>query len=354
MNTIVNIPQKTVLITGGAGFIGSAVCKRFLKDKDYSVVVVDKMTYAADVGALNELRKNKRFSFVKADICDRKAMQNCFARHRPNIVMHLAAESHVDNSISSPSVFLETNIIGTFILLETSRQYVESLQQNENFIFHHVSTDEVYGDLSEHEAPFEESTPYAPSSPYSASKASSDHLVRAWQRTYGLPVVVSNCSNNYGPRQYPEKLIPVVISKALDGADIPIYGDGLCIRDWLHVEDHANALFEIATKGSSGNTYNVGSDNELTNLQLVNMICKLLDEKCEIKPNKIDSFSDLITFVKDRPGHDKRYAINASKLKRELGWESKIQFAEGLSDTVDWYLNNLQNSRKLSANIGNL
>lgn len=330
-----------ILVTGGAGFIGSALIRFLLENTNESMVNVDVLTYSGNLENLKPVSDNARYSFEKANICDEKVMKEIFAKYQPTKVIHLAAESHVDRSIDGPKEFIQTNIIGTYNLLEASRGYYSTLsyELQKDFRFHHVSTDEVYGDLHGTTDLFTESTPYSPSSPYSASKASSDHLVRAWYRTFGLPVVITNCSNNYGPYHFPEKLIPLVILNALEGKKLPVYGDGSQIRDWLFVEDHARALYMVATQGVVGETYNIGGFNEKKNIEVVRTICSILDKK---SPNKIglNSYSDLITFVKDRPGHDHRYAIDASKINKELGWSPKETFETGLDKTVDWFLNN--------------
>ncbi|MGM0694991.1 MAG: dTDP-glucose 4,6-dehydratase [Pseudomonadota bacterium] len=367
------MPQ-TFLITGGAGFIGSAVVRELIQNTDHHVVNVDKLTYAGNLESLAGVADSPRYAFIQADICDAPAMQHAFAEHRPDVVMHLAAESHVDRSIDGPAAFIQTNVVGTSVLLEAARAYWKALQESEpekaaGFRFHHISTDEVYGDLGSpvnsesrmvngdpspltpHYSPltthkpegrslFTETTPYAPSSPYSASKAGSDHLVRAWQRTFGLPTLITNCSNNYGPYHFPEKLIPLMILNALAGKPLPVYGDGQQIRDWLYVEDHARALIKVATQGQVGETYNIGGHNEKTNLEVVETICTLVDE---LRPDS-SSFqlpaSSLIAFVQDRPGHDLRYAIDAGKIERELGWVPQETFETGLRKTVVWYLEN--------------
>ena len=331
--------DKTVLVTGGAGFIGSAVVRHLITHTHATVINVDKLTYAGNLDSLTAVSDDGRYHFEQVDICDATEMQRVFSQWRPDIVMHLAAESHVDRSIDGPSAFIQTNIVGTYTLLEAARHYWTGLTQDkqQGFRFHHISTDEVYGDLHGIDALFTEDTSYDPSSPYSASKASSDHLVRAWHRTYGLPVVVTNCSNNYGPYHFPEKLIPLVILNALEGKPLPVYGDGAQIRDWLFVEDHARALVLVATKGAVGSTYNIGGHNEQKNIEVVQMICTLLDE---LRPSDLTPYASFITFVKDRPGHDLRYAIDASKIERELGWVPEETFASGLRKTVVWYLAN--------------
>ena len=331
-----------ILVTGGAGFIGSAVIRHVLDHTGVSVVNIDKLTYAGNLDSLAKIKAHESYTFEEVDICDRKSLDVVFSKYQPDVVMHLAAESHVDRSIEDSSVFLETNIIGTYNLLEVSREYVNTLEGDRRgaFKFHHVSTDEVYGDLEGTKSMFTEMTSYAPSSPYSASKASSDHLVRAWGRTYGLPIIVTNCSNNYGPYHFPEKLIPHVILNALHGKSLPIYGSGLQIRDWLYVEDHAKALFKVLMEGEVGETYNIGGHNEKTNLEVVESICDILEELAPKKPTGVINYRDPISFVKDRPGHDKRYAIDASKIENELGWVPEETFESGLQKTVQWYLDN--------------
>ncbi|WP_105609587.1 dTDP-glucose 4,6-dehydratase [Cronobacter sakazakii] len=335
-----------ILVTGGAGFIGSAVVRHIINHTQDRVVNLDKLTYAGNPESVASVANSERYAFEQVDICDRAALDRVFTEHQPDAVMHLAAESHVDRSISGPADFIETNIVGTYTLLEAARAYWSSLdeQRKAAFRFHHISTDEVYGDLPHpdewHESAalplFTETTAYAPSSPYSASKASSDHLVRAWLRTYGFPTMVTNCSNNYGPYHFPEKLIPLVILNALEGKPLPIYGKGDQIRDWLYVEDHARALYTVVTQGQIGETYNIGGHNEKKNLDVVLTICDLLDE---IKP-KATSYREQITYVADRPGHDRRYAIDADKISRELGWRPQETFESGIRKTVHWYLNN--------------
>lgn len=334
--------MKRILVTGGAGFIGSAVVRHIIQDTDNTVLNVDKLTYAGNLESLAEVADNSRYQFSQTDICDRAALDQLFERFQPDAVMHLAAESHVDRSITGPAAFIETNIIGTYQLLEAARHYWNALAEDKKveFRFHHISTDEVYGDLEGTEDLFLETTPYAPSSPYSASKASSDHLVRAWHRTYGLPVVLTNCSNNYGPYHFPEKLIPLVILNALAGKPLPVYGNGAQIRDWLYVEDHARALYKVVTEAKVGETYNIGGHNEQQNIDVVKAICNLLEELAPNKPQGIANYQDLITYVKDRPGHDLRYAIDASKIKKDLGWVPHETFETGLRKTVEWYLAN--------------
>jgi len=333
---------RRILVTGGAGFIGSAVVRHIIQNTQDAVVVVDKLTYAGNLASLAPVADDPRFAFEQVDICDRDALNTVFATHKPDVVMHLAAESHVDRSIDGPAVFIETNIVGTYNLLETSRAWWSGLaaEQKAAFRFHHISTDEVYGDLHSMDDFFTETTPYAPSSPYSASKASSDHLVRAWQRTYGLPTLVTNCSNNYGPYHFPEKLIPLMILNAIAGKPLPVYGDGQQIRDWLYVEDHARALYLVATEGTPGETWNIGGHNERKNLDVVTTICDLLEELVPVKPQGVQQYRDLITRVPDRPGHDLRYAIDASKIERELGWAPQETFESGIRKTVEWYLAN--------------
>ena len=331
-----------ILVTGGAGFIGSAVIRHILKDTHYDVINIDKLTYAGNLESLPQAVDNARYCFEQVDICDDKEIARVFRQYRPSCVMHLAAESHVDRSIDGPDEFIRTNIIGTFNLLEQARCYFDGLtdEDRKQFRFHHISTDEVYGDLEDTDSLFSESTAYAPSSPYSASKASSDHLVRAWGRTYNFPVVITNCSNNYGPYHFPEKLIPHVIISALHGKAIPLYGDGCQIRDWLFVEDHARALVKVAAKAAIGETYNIGGHNEKKNIEVVEQICELLEELSPVKPEGVDLYRDLITFVSDQPGHDGRYAIDATKIQNDLDWTPNETFATGLRKTVKWYLEN--------------
>ena len=336
-----------ILVTGGAGFIGSAVVRHIIRNTHDSVLNLDKLTYAGNLDSLNAVDQDARYQFAQIDICDAEALTKVFNQFKPDSIMHLAAESHVDRSIDGPAEFITTNIVGTYTLLEVSRKYWLALDEDEKqtFRFHHISTDEVYGDLEGTTDLFTETTPYAPSSPYSASKASSDHLIRAWQRTYGLPTIITNCSNNYGPYHFPEKLIPLVILNALEGKSLPIYGKGDQIRDWLYVEDHARALYKVVTEGIVGETYNIGGHNEKQNIEVVKMICKILDE---LKPQSNgQAYESLIKFVQDRPGHDLRYAIDATKIGHELGWKPEETFDTGIRKTVEWYLNNLEWCRRV-------
>lgn len=332
--------ENTVFVTGGAGFIGSALIRHLIRNTDAEVVNIDKLTYAGNLQSLESVSSNPRYRFSQTDICDRAALDALFAEHRPRGVLHLAAESHVDRSITGPAAFIETNIIGTYTLLEAARSYWNTLSDGHKaqFRFHHISTDEVFGDLHDSSGLFTETTPYAPSSPYSASKASSDHLVRAWHRTYGLPVVLTNCSNNYGPYHFPEKLIPLMILNCLAGKPLPVYGEGQQIRDWLFVEDHARALWEVFNRAENGESYNIGGHNERRNIDVVRAICAILDE---IRPSEtLASYTELITHVADRPGHDVRYAIDAAKIARDLGWKPQETFESGIRKTVEWYLAN--------------
>jgi dTDP-glucose 4,6-dehydratase len=333
------LTQLSILVTGGAGFIGSAVIRFLISETNHRVANVDKLTYAGNLESLSTVSENERYRFYQVDVVDRPAIEQVFREVRPDLVMHLAAESHVDRSITGPADFIQTNIVGTYVMLEVARSYWNELdtERKARFRFHHISTDEVYGSLGQ-EGFFTEDSDYDPSSPYSASKASSDHLVRAWFRTYGLPVIVTNCSNNYGPYQFPEKLIPLMILNALDGKPLPVYGAGDQIRDWLHVEDHARALFTVVTRGVPGYTYNIGGHNEKTNLEVVTTLCRILDELRPQRPIGIERFESLITYVADRPGHDMRYAIDASKIKQELGWTPEETFESGIHKTVEWYL----------------
>lgn len=330
-------PAK-VLVTGGAGFIGSALVRYLVNDLGLTILNVDKLTYAGNLESLKNIEQNQNYTFLQVDICDRTAMQKAFSDFKPDVVMHLAAESHVDRSIDGAAEFIQTNVVGTFTLLEIAREYWNGLDKKaqRSFRFHHISTDEVYGDLEGTTGLFTEITSYKPSSPYSASKAGSDHLVRAWYRTYGLPVVITNCSNNYGAYQFPEKLIPLMILNALEGKSLPVYGEGKQIRDWLFVDDHVEALWLVVTKGKLGETYNIGGHNEKQNIEVIHAICDLLEEL--VPPSQ--SYRSLITHVQDRPGHDVRYAIDASKIERELGWKPKHTFETGLCRTVEWYLAN--------------
>lgn len=351
-----------ILVTGGAGFIGSAVIRYIIEHTQHHILNVDKLTYAGNLESLLSVAKHERYQFSQTDICDRVALEQLFSHFSPDAVMHLAAESHVDRSISGPSAFIETNIIGTYQLLEAARHYWSKLDSSaqKKFRFHHISTDEVYGDLDGTTDLFTEETPYSPSSPYSASKASSDHLVRAWHRTYGLPVIVTNCSNNYGPYHFPEKLIPLMILNALQGKPLPVYGNGQQIRDWLFVEDHACALYKVVTEGAVGETYNIGGHNEKANIDVVKSICDLLEELAPTKPQGVKHYQDLIHYVTDRPGHDVRYAIDASKIQKELDWTPKESFESGLRKTVQWYLNHLewchrvQDGRYQGERLGNI
>lgn len=333
-----------ILITGGAGFIGSALIRYLIGHTDNEVLNLDKLTYAGNLESLRGIADNSRYEFVQADIVDQESVSAVLERFQPDAIMHLAAESHVDRSIDGPAAFIQTNITGTYTLLEATRAWWSRQPEEARaaFRFHHISTDEVYGDLHGADDLFRETTPYAPSSPYSASKAASDHLVRAWHRTYGLPVLITNCSNNYGPYHFPEKLIPLMILNALAGKPLPVYGNGQQVRDWLFVEDHARALLRVVTAGKVGETYNIGGHNEQKNLDVVHALCNLLEELAPQRPANIVHFSDLITFVQDRPGHDLRYAIDAGKIERELGWVPEETFESGLRKTVLWYLDNLE------------
>jgi len=334
--------KKKILITGGAGFIGSALVRHIINNTDHSVTNVDKLTYAGNLESLVSVENNPRYFFEQVDICNAIEIRRILDEQQPDIIMHLAAESHVDRSIDGPGDFIQTNIFGTYVLLEEARFYWSKLDEvkKENFKFHHVSTDEVYGDLEGTDDLFTEITPYAPSSPYSASKASSDHLVRSWQRTFGLPTLITNCSNNYGPYQFPEKLIPLIILNALSGKELPIYGDGKQIRDWLYVDDHARALLHVALSGSTGETYNIGGHNEKQNIEVVKTVCSILDELVPSQIAGIKSYEQLITYVTDRAGHDVRYAIDATKIADELGWIPDESFETGIEKTVQWYLDN--------------
>ncbi|MCO7630612.1 dTDP-glucose 4,6-dehydratase [Pseudomonas guariconensis] len=333
-----------ILVTGGAGFIGSALIRHLIDHTEHEVLNLDKLTYAGNLESLRSIATNTRYEFVQADIADQATVSALLARFEPQAIMHLAAESHVDRSIDGPAAFIQTNIVGTYALLEATRAWWSRLpaEQRSALRFHHISTDEVYGDLHGADDLFTESTPYAPSSPYSASKAASDHLVRAWHRTYGLPVLISNCSNNYGPFHFPEKLIPLMILNALAGKPLPVYGGGQQVRDWLFVEDHARALLKVVSEGQVGETYNIGGHNEQKNIDVVRAICALLEELAPQRPAGVTHYADLITFVQDRPGHDLRYAIDAGKIERELGWVPQETFDSGLRKTVQWYLDNRQ------------
>ena len=344
--------NKKILVTGGAGFIGSALIRNIISNTNHSVVNIDKLTYAGNLESLSSVESSDRYSFELADICDSNKINNIFEKHQPDLIIHLAAESHVDKSINTPSEFMQTNIFGTYVLLEQSRMYWRSVETNkkEKFRFLHVSTDEVYGDLEGANDLFTETTRYAPSSPYSATKASSDHLVRAWNRTYKLPTLITNCSNNYGPYQFPEKLIPGTILKALNGSSIPIYGDGKQIRDWLYVDDHTRALLEVGLRGKIGQTFNIGGHNEIPNINVVKIICNILDELKPSKHKNIDKYEELITHVEDRPGHDSRYAIDASKIANELNWRPEETFNTGIKKTIEWYLENIDWSNQIIKN----
>lgn len=349
------ILKKKFMITGGAGFIGSSLIRFLIEKTSHQVLNLDKLTYASNIESLKNVSKNSRYQFVQGDICNKEIISKLFTEFKPDIVMHLAAETHVDRSIDGPANFIQTNVIGTLVMLECAREYW-SKKKKKNFIFHHISTDEVYGSLNETDL-FTEQSNYDPSSPYSASKASSDHLVRAWHRTYGLPIVITNCSNNYGPYQFPEKLIPLIILNALDKKPLPVYGNGKNIRDWLYVEDHVRALYRVVTEGKVGEMYNIGGHNEKANIDVVKIICEILDKLVPVslevnkthkinhdkkkKIKSIKSYKELITFVTDRPGHDLRYAIDESKIKKELNWKPEESFKTGIKKTVQWYLNNL-------------
>ncbi|MCZ6501156.1 MAG: dTDP-glucose 4,6-dehydratase [Gammaproteobacteria bacterium] len=330
-----------ILVTGGAGFIGSAVVREIINNSRDEVLNLDCLTYAGNLANLESISSDGRYQFSQVDICDKEAVQTSIREFKPDTILHLAAESHVDRSIDNPGIFIQTNVIGTFNMLASALDYYRKLagKRKEKFRFHHISSDEVFGSLGS-DGLFTEDTPYDPNSPYSASKASSDHLVRAWHTTYGLPTIITNCANNYGPFHFPEKLIPLMILNALEGKPLPVYGDGLQVRDWLYVEDHARALLTAVKKGTPGETYNIGSHNELTNIDVVRTLCRILDRKVNDRPSNINRFEDLIIFVEDRPGHDVRYAIDATKIKRELGWMPSETFESGMEKTIDWYLHN--------------
>ena len=333
--------NKTIFVTGGAGFIGSALIRFLINKTEHTVVNFDKLTYAGNLESLRSVENSARYHFIRGDICDREILAEVLAQYQPDFIMHLAAESHVDRSIDGPGEFIQTNVVGTYELLEAARSYYSTLlnEKKAGFRFHHISTDEVYGDLGE-TGLFTEETSYEPSSPYSASKAASDHLVRAWHRTYQLPVVLTNCSNNYGAFHFPEKLIPLIILNALDGKQLPVYGDGKQVRDWLFVEDHARALYKVVSEGRLGDTYNIGGFNEKQNIEVVTTICNHLNHLIKDKPSNITDFKELITFVNDRPGHDVRYAIDATKINKELGWHPEETFESGILKTIQWYLDN--------------
>ena len=349
LNSIINdklifkskVIKLKFLITGGLGFIGSSLIRKIIKETDHQVLNLDKQTYASNILNLKSIELDERYNFIKGDICDEILIEKLLFDFQPDYLMHLAAESHVDNSINNPSEFIRTNIFGTFSLLKNCHQYWKSLpkKKKETFKFHHISTDEVYGSQISRKL-FNENSRYDPSSPYAASKASSDHLVRAWFKTYNIPILISNCSNNYGPYQFPEKLIPLTILNAIQGKKIPIYGNGLQVRDWLHVEDHCSALLDIISKGKTGETYNVGGNNQIKNIDIVKKICSVLDSLGIDKPPGSKSFRDLITYVNDRPGHDLMYGIDAQKIYKDLHWSPKIEFEAGIKDTIIWYLNN--------------
>ncbi|MCX7117239.1 MAG: dTDP-glucose 4,6-dehydratase [Legionellales bacterium] len=338
-----------ILITGGAGFIGSALIRYLIEHTDHKIINVDKLTYAGNLTSLGKITQNDRYLFQHIDICSRDQINHVFQHHNPDMIMHLAAESHVDRSIEEPAEFVQTNIVGTFNLLEAARNYWQTLPETKRFSFRflHVSTDEVYGCLQQTTRLFTETTPYAPNSPYSATKASADHLVRAWHRTYGLPILITNCSNNYGPYQYPEKLIPLTLQNALAGKPLSLYGDGKQVRDWLYVDDHVRGLYEVLSRGTIGQTYNIGGHNERQNIEVVRTLCNLLEDLAPFKPAGVTHFNELITLTKDRLGHDRRYAIDASKIQSELGWRPLETFETGLRKTVAWTLEQQLHSEKV-------
>ena len=344
--------RRKILVTGGAGFIGSAVIRYILKNTDSTIINLDKLTYAGNLFSLNQYKGNKNYFFEKVDICDKKKLIKIFQKYKPQLIMHLAAETHVDRSIDGAGDFVQTNIIGTFNLLEVSRKFYSNLSEKnkEKFRFHHVSTDEVYGDLGLKNKAANEKHSYNPSSPYSASKASADHLVRSWHRTYNLPIIISNCSNNYGPFHFPEKLIPLIILNALELKKLPVYGNGKQIRDWLYVEDHASALYKIVTKGKVGETYNIGGNNQLKNIDVVKKICRELDKIKPLMNEKISRYEQLIEYVEDRPGHDLRYSINTSKIKKNLNWKPSESFKTGIVKTIKWYIKNTDWTKKIQSN----
>ena len=343
--------KKKIIITGGCGFIGSALVRYIINETPHKVLNIDKLTYAGNVDSVISVKDNIKYVFKKTDICNSKKVENVFSNYKPDIIIHLAAETHVDRSIDNSKKFIETNILGTYFLLEEARKYWSKLKSKKknNFRFHHVTTDEVYGDLNKNSHAFTENTSYAPSSPYSASKASSDHLVRAWHRTFNFPILITNCSNNYGPYQFPEKLIPLIITNAIEGKKLPVYGNGKQIRDWLYVEDHARALLHVALNGKVGESYNIGGQSELKNIEVVRMICKILDELKPSKFKNIKKYERLISYVEDRPGHDKRYAIDISKIKKNLKWQPEETFATGIKKTVVWYLKNIKWCNKVKS-----
>ena len=343
--------MKKILITGGCGFIGSALIRYIIKKTPHKVLNIDKLTYAGNLETLAKVKNSARYSFIKTDICNQSRVKKILNKYKPEIIIHLAAETHVDRSIDNAKKFIKTNIIGTYTLLEESRSYWLKLnnKNKKNFRFHHVTTDEVFGDLGKHAGAFTENTSYAPNSPYSASKASSDHLVRAWHRTFNLPILMTNCSNNYGPYQFPEKLIPLIILNAIEGKKLPVYGNGKQIRDWLYVEDHTKALLHVALNGKVGESYNVGGQSELKNIEVVKSICRILDELKPSKFKNIKKYEQLISYVKDRPGHDKRYAIDISKIKKNLKWQPEETFATGIKKTVVWYLKNIKWCNKVKS-----